>query len=409
MTSGLLFLLLLAKPEPGDADARRTAEPPIASRKTELGIVPLAGGDTDNGIGGGFIANVAGIDPLVKPFVWRLEAVSFVTFKPDAVSPSSWVNPYQDVYFLLTVPHFLHDRLRLELRPSYTRESTQRYYGVGNASVAPADQIPSRDFYARAHPTLLMRLRWQLVGNIFVELGGAYTENWFDVNRESTLTADMLAGSQTVRDLLGTVTTHGVLLVENALIYDTRESEISTRRGQYHQLKLRSSPQIGQHIPYQYGQLNVTLRFYIPIVERMGLSVRTVGDWQFGDVPFYEMARYEDTFAFGGANGVRGIPGQRYYGKVKLFSNVELRSRLVDFTFFSKPYILSGALFADFGRLWSELGSHPELDGSGLGLKYGVGGGARIQQGKTFVVRVDVAWSPDSRPIGAYLTAGQLF
>jgi len=106
---------------------------------------------------------------------------------------------------------------------------------------------------------------------------------------------------------------------------------------------------------------------------------------------------------------VRGIPGQRYYGKVKLFSNVELRSHLLDFSWWGKPYILSGALFADFGRLWSELGSHPELDGSGIGLKYGLGGGARIQQGKTFVVRVDVAWSPDSRPIGAYLTAGQSF
>ncbi len=409
MTSALLSLILLVNPELGDAHAHRTAEPPIADRKTEFGIVPLAGGDTDNGIGGGFIANVAGIDPAITPFVWRLEAVTFVTFKPDVVSPSSWANPYQDVYFLLTVPHFLHDRLRLELRPSYTRESTQRYYGLGNASVAPADQLPSRDFYVRAHPTLLSRLRWELVGNFFVELGAAYTENWFEVNPRSTLAADMIAGTQTVRDLLGTATSHGVLLVENALIYDTRDSEISTHRGQYHQIKLRSSPELGEHLPYKYGQLNVMLRFYVPLAERLGLTVRTVGDWQFGDVPFYELARYEDTFAFGGANGVRGIPGQRYYGKVKLFSNIELRSHLLDFTWLRKPYILSGALFTDFGRLWSEFGSHPELDGSGVGLKYGVGGGARIQQGKTFVVRVDVAWSPDSRPIGAYLTAGQLF
>ena len=147
----------------------------------------------------------------------------------------------------------------------------------------------------------------------------------------------------------------------------------------------------------------------MPFTARLGLAIRAVGDWQFGDVPFYELARYEDTFAFGGVNGVRGIPGQRYYGRIKLFSNVELRAQLFDFTLFRKPYALGGALFTDFGRLWTDFGSHPELDGTGLGLKYGLGGGLRLQQGKTFVIRVDVAWSPDARPIGAYLTAGHAF
>ena len=106
---------------------------------------------------------------------------------------------------------------------------------------------------------------------------------------------------------------------------------------------------------------------------------------------------------------MRGIPGQRYYGRIKLFSNLELRSHLYDFTVSRKPYALGGALFTDFGRLWTDFGSHPELDGTRLGLKYGVGGGVRLQQGKTFVIRVDVAWSPDARPLGAYLTAGQAF
>jgi hypothetical protein len=35
--------------------------------------------------------------------------------------------------------------------------------------------------------------------------------------------------------------------------------------------------------------------------------------------------------------------------------------------------------------------------------------GLRVQKGKAFVVRADVAWSPDARPIGGYFTAGQLF
>jgi hypothetical protein len=35
--------------------------------------------------------------------------------------------------------------------------------------------------------------------------------------------------------------------------------------------------------------------------------------------------------------------------------------------------------------------------------------GLRLQQGQAFVVRADLALSPDARPLGAYVTAGQLF
>ena len=272
MTPSLFVLLALATPQIGAAHQPSGSEPNAADRKTELGIVPLAGGDTDYGFGVGFLANVAGVDPAVTPFIWRLEAGGFVSFRAKDISPAEWVNPYQDFYLVLTVPHFLHRRLRLELRPSYTRETTQRFYGLGNASIAPADDVPSRDFYGRAHPTLLTRLRWELVGDVYVQLGAAYTENWFAVDAESTLAAEMTAGTPTERQMLGTATEHGVLLVENALGYDSRDSEISPRRGQYHWVKLRSSPRLGEHLPYQYGQLDVAARFYVPFTERHGLA-----------------------------------------------------------------------------------------------------------------------------------------
>jgi hypothetical protein len=33
----------------------------------------------------------------------------------------------------------------------------------------------------------------------------------------------------------------------------------------------------------------------------------------------------------------------------------------------------------------------------------------RVQEGQTFVVRLDLAWSPDATPIGAYFAAGEIF
>jgi len=76
----------------------------------------------------------------------------------------------------------------------------------------------------------------------------------------------------------------------------------------------------------------------------------------------------------------------------------------------AKALVLGLAAFLDGGRSWTELGrAHPELDGTGLGLKYGVGGGLRLQEGRTFLLRLDLAWSPDARPLGAYFAAGQIF
>jgi outer membrane translocation and assembly module TamA len=154
----------------------------------------------------------------------------------------------------------------------------------------------------------------------------------------------------------------------------------------------------------------VNLRGYLPLFSpRVTLAARVVGDVLFGDVPFYELSRAVDTYALGGSNGVRGVPAQRYYGKVKVFGNVELRTRLFDFRLFGKPMTLGAAGFFDGGRVWADTSPHPELDGTKLGLKYGVGGGLRLMSGTAFVLRGDIAWSPDATPIGGYVVAGESF
>ncbi len=109
------------------------------------------------------------------------------------------------------------------------------------------------------------------------------------------------------------------------------------------------------------------------------------------------------------SNGVRGVPAQRYYGKIKLFGNLEARARLFDFHVFKKLMTLGTACFVDGGRLWADWAPHPDLDGSGPGLKYGVGAGLRLSSGTAFVLRGDVAWSPDATPVGGYVAAGEMF
>jgi outer membrane protein assembly factor BamA len=323
--------------------------------------------------------------------------------------------PYQDYYALLTMPHLLDDRMRLEIRPSFTYETTQRYYGIGNQSrdTSPAGpDDPSDPFYeyGRTHPTLVVRARLKVAEHCFVRVGNSYTQDWLDVKERSQLAVDRAGTNPYVRKLLADTAPHAVDFFEYGLEYDRRDDEIETTRGTWDIVKVRFSPGGADDLRHRYAQLDATVRGYVPLGRRIVVATRAVFDLQTGDPPFYELARYDDTFALGGSMGVRGVPGQRYYGEVKLFGNAELRAFFWDFRMLKKQFALGGVAFVDAGRVWAEaFHAHPELDGTTLGLKLGIGGGLRLRQGEAFVVRGDVAWSPDARPIGGYFAAGELF
>jgi hypothetical protein len=366
---------------------------------TEVDVVPLVGGDSDVGVGGGAVLEVARHEAGYKPNRWSLQVASLTTFKP---SRGGLRIPYEDDYALFTIPDLVPRVLRLQVRPSFTEEATQKFYGLGNGSkVAPyPDPDDPRYEYGRIHPTLVARVRLTLARDLYLRVGDSFTWNALDVGKGTRLDAQV-----------GAVPDHAVDFFEQALVYDTRDSEIETRRGVWHQLELRESPGGTAAFPYRYAQVDVQLRAYVtPIPQRLTIAARLVADRQLGDPPFYELARYEDTFALGGANGVRGVPGQRYYGKTKIFGNLEARVFGPDFDLFGKRFALGGAAFFDAGRVWADwIGDRPDLDGTGLGLKYGVGGGLRIRQGQSLVVRLDVAWSPDAAPIGGYFAASEMF
>jgi outer membrane protein assembly factor BamA len=374
---------------------------------SELTVVPFLGGDSDVGLGGGFIASWARVSDSYKPYLLRVEAGSYLTGRKTA---DGLEMPYFDGYLLVDLPHALRNKLHLRFRASHTRELTLKYYGLGNDSrIAP--RHPREYFlYERTHPTLDLRAEYQLTRALQLLWRVAYTRNWFSIAPDSQLGSDMREGASLVRRMLGTANAHSVLAFSYGLAWDERDDQVSPHSGQYHSLRVDLAPGGSGEFPTRWGRANGSFRAYAPIVKgRVTLAARAVSDLLFGDVPFYELPRYDSTSAIGGVNGVRGIPAQRYYGKLKLFGNVELRSRLFDFNLFSKKHGFGLAVFVDGGRLWLTDRSLPEFDGSGLGLKYGVGGGPRIVAGKSFVLRLDVAWSREARPLAAYLASGQMF
>jgi outer membrane protein assembly factor BamA len=376
---------------------------------TQFNLAPVVGGTTDIGFGVGEFSGAVRVKKGYDPYVWNIESAGLVTFKDGG---TGIVVPYQDLYVKLTVPRFLTSRTRVEVRPSYTSESTLNYDGMGNASsdVRPARTGDSYAQYGRIHPALSVDVRSRLVDHVATRAGVRYTQNWVHVDAQSRLADDLRSGSAEVKSLLGSTRAHGVALFTYGLQWDDRDNEISTHTGSFDEVLVALSPGGVEPVPYRYGQVNLTSRLFLPIgSRRFTLALRGVADILFGSPPFYELSRYDDTYALGGANGVRGVPGQRYYGKVKVFGNVEIRADVVSFHALGRPLALGLVTFVDGGRVWADTTSHPELDGNRLGMKYGVGGGVRLQSGDAFVLRADLAWSPDAQPIGGYVAAGQTF
>jgi hypothetical protein len=366
----------------------------------EVGVLPLIGGDTDHGFGGGAIGSVASFEGTAVPFQWQLQFSGFVAFK-DSADPA-----FVDAFATLIAPQLLAGRLRLEVRPSFTRESRLRYFGQGNAITIPDDTDEDRDTFGRLHPKLQIKSRWRLTPHSRWSAIAAmhYLFNKVSFAADSRVATEVGTTDPHIDDI------HHVLRVEGGVAYDSRDNEIAPSRGMFHSLTARFSPRMGNAFPYRYEQVDLQLRFFVALSPRNVLAVRAVGDAILGDAPFYELARYEDASAIGGALAVRGVPGFTFYGRVKAFGNVELRTHIKRFTLWDRRFRFGVATFVDAGRSWMSLTDRrTDLDGTGLGLHAGLGGGIRLQQGRAFVIRADVAWSPDADPIAGYLLANHTF
>jgi hypothetical protein len=372
----------------------------------ELTVLPVVGGDSDVGIGGGYVASFARLARNVDPYLWRLESAGAIMGRFDQ-RPAGL--GYLDDYLLFDVPHAFGRSLHLSLKTGYTDEPGLVYYGLGNASVIATSsrgyyEFERRNVRARADATYHWAshfiLSWRL----------AFVQNRLLYPADGKLGQDLAGGPPAVRRLLHAAPRQDSVSFSYGLGWDSRDDEVSTQSGQYHTVRVELAPGGSGDIPYSWARVNANLRAYVPLVpERLTFAARVVFDALLGDPPFHELSRAEDDQAVGGGRGVRGVPAGRYYGTVKAFANLELRSELVDFHAFHKRNRFGVTGFFDTGRVFSTLPASPALEGRALGLKVGAGAGLRLTAGESFVLRADLAWSPDAHPVGGYLLAGQLF
>lgn len=276
--------------------------PPTLHGKTEFTLVPAVGGSTDIGVAIGYFTALTRTQKGYVPYLWNLESAGLMSF---GFQNSAATVPYIDVYGKLTVPRFVDQPLALELRPSFTDEQALYYYGMGNASSAtpPAGQSMSYFEYGRIHPSLLADVRFKIVDYFAGIAGMRYTGSWYTIPAGSRLAADLQNGSPEVRSLIGPTSQTNVGLFIYGVQLDTRDSEVTPHSGTFDEAQLKLSPGEDGAIPFRYGEASLNLRAYVPIAKKITLAGRIVGDVLFGDPPFSELPRFEDTYAVGGFEG----------------------------------------------------------------------------------------------------------
>ncbi len=165
--------------------------------------------------------------------------------------------------------------------------------------------------------------------------------------------------------------------------------------------------------PRSFGGVNLSAISLVPVAAgRLVFASRIMADVGLGAVPLHMLSQHgglEAATATGGGSSIRGVWADRRNGRVKLLSNLEVRVRPPSFHVLGVPLTLGPVLFADAGRVWTDLQPHPDLDGTGPGLATGVGGGLRLRIGEDILLRLDAAWSPSEGTDGVYLDFGHAF
>jgi hypothetical protein len=381
------------------------------TKRYELAGFPLIGGDSDIGFEFGGVATLSRFAHGTAPYAWNMDLLLATSVKSG---PSGVELTQQNVQWNIDVPGLADGRVRINPQVSYNRTINQLYFGIGNASSAqPPPGSPPRYFEfddRQARVRVLTRIAWRppldaVVGVIYrFEDPGPYFP--------SKLATDAASGQARGVEPLSLATLAG------GVIYDTRDSEIFPRSGNYDQIGMRWTLGFPTGAGIQYGEFGAMLATYQPIAGPFVLALRSVIDLQFGSVPAYDLytgGPFQTYEMPGGSAAIRGVPEGRYSGLVKMLGNAELRALLVRLRVLGQRFRLGGNLLLDAGRLWANYTFSSPLDGSGLGLKWGAGAGFYLVWGQAAVFRIEVAYSPDavsensSLPLGIYVEDGVMF
>ncbi len=390
------------------------------TRRYEPAGFPLIGGNSDIGFELGAAGTLSYFSNGTKPYAWNMDLLASTSIKggPGGLELAQHAYLWQ-----IDVPGLFGGGVRLNPEVAFSRTVNQGYFGLGNASNGgPApDGTPNP---ARFHEFIENILRLEATARIEIQWPyyAMFAVQYHYVVPEA-YSGSLLASDELRRGPSGSPYIYGARPLSLAggtagFLYDSRDSEIFPKKGMYHQVGLRFQEGIPLGDDVRNGEGGINLRAFVPLGGGFVLAGRFLADFQFGHVPFYDLftaGPFQITEVPGGSAGIRGVPVGRYLGPIKVVANAELRAMLLEFTVLKQKITVGGDVFFDTGRIWSNYTFRSPLDGSGVGLKYGVGAGMYWLWGQAAIFRIEAAYSPDavsenpSLPIGLYVEDGTMF
>lgn len=187
-----------------------------------------------------------------------------------------------------------------------------------------------------------------------------------------------------------------VSIIQNALIYDTRDFEPDPTKGAYFEIANEYSGKIiGSQ--FDFDKLLIQGRYFqkLPFGKRTVLAGRLgVGNVFGKNAPFFE---YQDQWspegsvnALGGKQSLRGFRANRFLARSVAFANVELRTRLAETNVGKQHFSFTVAPFFDMGTVrdrWQDLNFK--------NINYSYGAGLRIGWNQSTVLYFDYGKSKE--------------
>ncbi len=199
-----------------------------------------------------------------------------------------------------------------------------------------------------------------------------------------------------------------VSILQQALIYDTRDFEPDPTNGLYFEVGNEwSSPTIGSEFAFDKLFVQVKAFRRLPLGPRTILAGRLGAGNIFGDnAPFFE---FQDQWspdgsvnALGGSRSLRGYRANRFLGRAMWFGNAELRVRMTEVVLGRQRFGLGVAPFVDAGTVRDEWRA---LNFGRVRTSYGAG--ARVAWNQSTMISLDIGKSREDRLL--FLGLGQAF
>ena len=376
---------------------------------------PLIGGSSDIGVEFGAVGTLSKLGHGVHPYEWNMDLLVAISAKTNPDGKPELTQ--QNYLWQIDVPGLRGGTLRVNPAVSYINTINQGYFSLGNASSPNRPAVVNGEsgrYFQYIDRNVMLRELTRIHLYRSFDLMVATTFRYEDpiAYAGSSLATDAAAGR--IRGLRPL----SVPMIGAGLIYDTRDNEYFPRSGSFYQMGLRGVQAFPLDAEVRYGALGTVFATYKPLGGPFVLAGRLLIDAQFGNVPFYDLYMgepFHQDQVIGGSGGVRGVPEGRYLGRIKALANLELRAFFTQFRLFGQVFQLGGDILADTGRIWSDYTFAAPEDGTGIGLKWGVGGGLYLRWGQAGVFRIEAAYSPDaasenpSFPIGLYVQDGVMF